>query len=36
MTLIAHPDDAVIELRRTGMAVLARRLEPPFQDVPAR
>jgi hypothetical protein len=34
IALIAHQDDMVIELRRTGVAVLTRWIQPPFEDVP--
>ena len=32
-TLIAEQDDLIVELRRTGMVVLTRWIQPPFQDV---
>jgi hypothetical protein len=34
ITLIAHQDDVVIELRRSGVAVLTRWIQPPFEDIP--
>jgi hypothetical protein len=32
-TLIAEQEDLIVELRRTGMVVLTRWIQPPFQDV---